>query len=76
MTTKKLEQLWQQFPESHLHCDVTRSGLHSYGLVASLINHNGDVIAQVEHYGSGDLDILKEQAFRLLAVELDNVATV
>jgi hypothetical protein len=71
-----LEKIWHDYPESHLHCDVTIAGLHSYGIVASLLNRNGDVIATVDHYGSGDLNTLKEQAFRLLTAELYSTVEV
>lgn len=70
MTRKFLENLWKEFPESHLHCDVTLAGLHTYRIVASLISSVGKTLASVEHYGSGELDELKEQAYQLLADEL------
>lgn len=76
MTEKVLERIWTDYPESHLHCDVTLAGLNTYGIVASLINRDGEVIATVDYYGSGDLNTLKDQAFRLLAAELDNLVKV
>ena len=70
MSGKTLEKLWQEFPESHLRCDVTMAGVNSYRIVASLLNHEDEVIGSVEHYGSGDLDLLKDQAFRRLVAEI------
>jgi hypothetical protein len=66
MSAKLLEQLWKSYPESHLHCDVTKAGQHSYRIVASLLDRDSKRIASVEHYGSGDLDSLKEEAFERL----------
>lgn len=74
MTNKKLEQVWGMYPKSHLHCDVTVAGQHSYRIVASLISDGGATIATVENYGSGDLDLLKEQTFDILADKLQQVS--
>ena len=71
MTTKSLERLWKAFPESHVHCDVTKAGIDSYRIVASLISQDGNTIREVEHYGSGHLDTLKEQVFERLASEVN-----
>lgn len=70
MTNKVLEGIWEAFPESHLHCDVTIAGLDSYRVVASVISPDGDTIATVEHYGSGDLDGLKHEAFKRIAEQI------
>jgi hypothetical protein len=74
MTNKKLEQLWDTYPKSHLHCDVTVAGQNSYRIVASLITDAGEIVATVENYGSGDLDFLKEQTFNTLAEQLQQVS--
>ena len=74
MTNKKLEQLWGMYPASHLHCDVTVAGQKSYRLIASLITSDGETIATVENYGSGDLDLLKENTFDILAEKLQQVS--
>jgi len=73
MTGKVIENLWKAYPESHLHCDVTMAGLHTYRIVASLISREGEALAVVEHYGSGELNDLKEQAYQLLAAELEKI---
>ena len=70
MTTKTLEKLWEQFPGSHLHCDVTGAGQDSYRIVVSLVDNMGEVVASVDFYGSGNLDTLKEQAFASLTQKL------
>lgn len=70
MSGKILEKLWQQFPESHLHCDATMAGLNTYRVVASLITREGETIASVDHYGSGDLAVLKDQAVERLVAEI------
>ena len=74
MTNKKLEQLWDMYPKSHLHCDVTVAGQNSYRIVASLVTEGGETIVTVENYGSGDLDTLKEQTFNTLAEQLQQVS--
>jgi hypothetical protein len=76
MTSKTLEKIWQTYPESHLHCDVTMAGINTYCIIASLLSREGDVVATVEHYGSGYLDYLKEQAFNQLATEVLKLAEV
>jgi hypothetical protein len=73
MTTKALENLWQLYPDCHLHCDVARAGQDSYRIVVSLIDNTGEVVASSDYYGSGDLDTLKECAFEGLAKELQSV---
>lgn len=70
MTAKTIERLWQEYPESHLHCDVTKAGLHTYSIVASLILSGGETLASVEYVGSGELETLKARAYELLASEL------
>jgi len=74
MTSKKLENLWAAYPKSHLHCDVTIAGHNSYRIVVSLIDNMGEVVAEVDYYGSGHLDPLKEEAFARLAEKLQQVA--
>lgn len=75
MKTKILEQMRQSYPKSHLHCDVTLAGQNSYRIVVSVIDSQGDVIASIDHYGSGDLDSLKETAYKALQDELEQMAT-
>ncbi len=76
MTTRVLEQLWKAYPESHLHCDVTKAGQWSYRIVVSLLDRENKQIASIEHYGNGDLDSLKEEAFNRLAEELQAKVTL
>lgn len=71
MSTKTLEQLRTMYPESHLHCDFTKAGQRSYRVVASLRDSESKQIASVEHYGSGNLDAVKEEAFNKLLAELN-----
>jgi len=73
MSTKLLEKVWKAYPESHLHCDVTLVALHTYRIVASLIDNNGVEVASVTLNGSGDLNTLKKQAFGLLASEIETL---
>lgn len=76
MAINKLEKLWSQFPESHLHYDVTRAGQDSYALVVSLIDKNDTLLARVQHFGSGNLDTIKDSAFERLAEKLDDITVV
>jgi len=66
MTVKQTDKLWKAYPGSHLHCDVTLSGQNSYRVVMSLIDSDGKPIESIEHYGSGDLNTLKEAALAKL----------
>jgi hypothetical protein len=70
MTNKLLESLWELYPESHIHCDVTNAGQDAYRIVVSLIDSTGEVIGSTDYYGNGELDVLKERAFERLAMEL------
>ena len=70
MTSKPSEQIWQTFPGSHLHCDVTASGLRTYRIVMSLLDSDGGEIAKIEHYGTGDLAALKNEALVRLVDEI------
>jgi hypothetical protein len=70
MTESVLVNIWKKYPGSHLHCDVTQTGIYAYHVVASLISHDGDEIIAVAHSGQGDLNTIKDQAFRLLASEI------
>lgn len=70
MSTKVLENLWREYPRSSLHCDVTRAGLDSFQIIVSLIASDGEVIGSITHYGSGNLDQVKEQAYAELVAEL------
>jgi hypothetical protein len=76
MTTKMLEAIWQWYPDSHLHCDVTLAGEDSYRIVMALIDNSGDVVASVDYYGTGNLDTLKNHAAERLAEKLQNVVVV
>jgi hypothetical protein len=73
MTTKTLETLWQWYPESHLHCDVTLAGENSYQIVMSLIDREGEVVTSIDYYGSGDLDNLKNLAAERLVDKLQHI---
>jgi hypothetical protein len=73
MTTKILETLWQWYPESHLHCDVTLAGQDSYRIVMALIDHEGEVVTSIDYYGSGNLDNLKNLAAECLVEKLQNM---
>ena len=75
MIAKTLVKIWKDYPESRLHCDSMQTGLHTYRIVASLISRDGDEVATVTHHGRGDLNTLKEQAYRLLAVEVTTPVT-
>jgi hypothetical protein len=70
MTTKALEALWQWYPDSHLHCDVTLAGQDSYRIVMALVDNNGEVIESIDYYGNGNLDNLKKLAAERLAEKL------
>ena len=70
MQSKILEQLRQSYPASHLHIDITLAGQNSYRIFVVVIGEHAEVIASIEHYGSGDLELLKEQAFERLHQEL------
>ena len=76
MTTLKLDKLWSQYPESHLHYDVTRAGQDSYAIVVSLIDKEDNLVARVQHFGSGNLDTIKESAFDRLTEKLADIAVV
>lgn len=76
MVSEKLEKMWEMYPESHLHCDVTGAGQNSYQIVVSLIDRMNEVVTKVDYYGSGNLDTLKELAFEQLAEELQQVTNV
>ena len=73
MTTKTLETLWQWYPESHLHCDVTLAGENSYRIVTSLIDREGEVVTSIDYYGSGNLDDLKNLAAERLVDKLQHI---
>lgn len=66
MSTKLLQNLWRDYPRSRLHCDVTRAGLNSFQVVVSLIGSDDEVICSITHYGSGQLETIKEEAFKKL----------
>jgi hypothetical protein len=70
MNTKTVDRFWQTYPESHLHCDVTMAGQQTYRIVVSLVTREGETLAAIEHYGSGNLEVLKAQAFEHLATKL------
>jgi hypothetical protein len=76
MQSKLLEQLRKSYPASHLHSDVTLAGQNSYRIVVAVIDGHGEVIASIDHYGSGDIDILKEQAYQCLHQELEQLEMV
>jgi hypothetical protein len=66
MSTKVAELLSKHYPGWRLHCDVTASGLKSYQIVVSLIDRHGNTIETVTHYGSKDINTLKEEAINSL----------
>lgn len=70
MSIKALEEVWHKYPRSTIHCNVTRAGLDSYQVVASLVDHEGESICTVTHYGNGDLQQVKTDAYGKLATEL------
>jgi hypothetical protein len=72
MTTKTLETLWQWYPDSHLHCDVTLAGENSYRIVMALVDNNGEVVESIDYYGNGNLDNLKNLAAERLAEKLQH----
>lgn len=72
MTNKVLETFWLHHPGSQLHCDVTKSGRDTYRIVAALLDENGNLIAELAHIGSGELNALKEEAFEKLALEVEH----
>lgn len=62
MKTEFVQNMWNRYPGSHLHCDVRMAGTNSYHIVMSLIDHKDNVLAMIDHFGSGDLNTLKEIA--------------
>ena len=66
------KDLWKMYPESHLNFYVSKAGKGGYQVIVSLINHEDEVIASVEHFGYDDIGRLKEEAFMLLAKKLDD----
>jgi hypothetical protein len=76
MTTKALETLWQWYPESHLHCDVTLAGQDSYRIVMALVDKSGEVVVNIDYYGSGNLNNLKNLAAERLAEKLQQFVVV
>ena len=66
------KDLWKMYPESHLNFYVSKAGKGGYQVMVSLINHEDEVIASVEHFGYGGISRLKEEAFMLLAKKLDD----
>lgn len=74
MVAKSAEQLWTAFPGAHLHCEVTKSGLHAFRITMTLIDNSDNQIASIEHVGTGDLAKLKELAFERLVGSLGIVA--
>ncbi len=75
MVAKSAEKLWTMYPGSHLHCEVTKSGLHTYRISMTLFDQTEEQVASIEHYGSGDLPKLKEAAFERLVGSLGIAAT-
>jgi hypothetical protein len=76
MQSKILEHLRLTSPTSHLHTDVTLAGQNSYRILAAIVGEHGEVLVSIDHYGSGDLEQLKEQAFQRLYQELDTLKMV
>jgi hypothetical protein len=67
MKSQKTRVIWQAFPGSHLHCDVTSAGINAYQIVMSVWDDDQE-IKEIFHYGSGDLEKLKDEALdRLIA---------
>lgn len=75
MSAKLLAKMWKDYPESHLHCDVTLVALHTYQIVASLVDREGVQVTSIILKGSGNLNKLKDQAFGLLAAEVETLPT-
>lgn len=76
MQSKILETLRQTYPASHLHTDVTVAGQNSYRIVAAVVDEHGEVIVSIDYYGSGNLEDLKELAFKRLYRELEALEMV
>jgi uncharacterized protein GlcG (DUF336 family) len=76
MERKIMEKLIESHPASHLHCDVTRAGQNSYRIVVAVLDSHGEVLASIDHYGSGDLASLKEQAYQRLEKEMEQLEMV
>jgi hypothetical protein len=71
MYSKIMDKLLYSYPGSHLHCDVTMAGQNSYRIVVAVIDSQGEVLASIDHYGSGDLTSLKEQAYQRLERQME-----
>jgi hypothetical protein len=76
MQSKIMERLLESYPASHLHCDVTMAGQNSFRIVVAVIDSHGEVLASIDHYGSGDLASLKEQAYQHLEKEMEQLEMV
>jgi hypothetical protein len=76
MQSKILEKLHQFYPASHLHSYLTWAGQNSYRIVVAVVDEHGEVMVSIDHYGSGDIELLKEQAFQRLYRELEALEMV
>ena len=73
MMTKTAQKLWTAYPGWHLHCEVTAAGVNAYQIVVSLHDQNNQVVASIEHFGSGNLAQLKDEALNRLYEELNEI---
>jgi hypothetical protein len=71
--TKTVHKLWQLYPGSRLHCDITPTGLDTYRVALSLIVGDDHVVGNIEHYGGGNLNELKDAALDRLFHKLTSV---
>jgi hypothetical protein len=74
MTTKSAEILWKTYPGWRMHCEVNAAGPDSYRIVMSLYNDSDESVGYIEHYGTGNLIALKDEAFQRLINELEQPA--
>jgi hypothetical protein len=76
MYTKILEKLQHSYPNCHLHCDMTMAGQNSYRIYVAVIDPEGAELGSSEHFGTGDTDDLKAEAYELLYKKMESLTTV